>query len=319
MDCKKVKEQINRVLDGFEINDTIVLSHIKNCRKCLNEYNSVVKIKSSLYTQEKIKIPDNFNEMVWNKIGEPRPSVFDFIKKTFIPKPVFAAAATVVVLILILFGISFFKNKFFDVKKDHMVYNINKEDKTDKKIASVEKKADIKQEAKISKVETEKKQEIVALKINEEEQVIKGMEKKKDEEVVYNTFVRLPEDIKSSSATGEKVAIAEIKKAPDKIDTTDIRYLKEDFKVLNNVINPTKGEKVIIRYKIQGQCMVKIAVYDRNGELVQNLVKENKDKGVYESAWDGKDAKGNITGAGIYFIYLKTDIVEKKIKVLVVK
>lgn len=318
MNCKKAREQINRIFDGFEIKDAVVLSHIQSCKRCVKEYNAVLEMKNALFTKEKIKIPVNFNDRVWNKIGEPRPFVFDFMDKILIPKPVLAAA-TAVVLFLILFGISFVKNQFFNVKKDHMVYNINKEEKTDKNIASAEKKTNIKQQAKISEVETEKKQEIVTSKISEEKQVIQGTEKKKDEEVVYNTFVRLPEDIKSGSATGEKVAIAEVKKEPDKIETTDTRYLREDFKVLNNVINPAKSEKVIIRYRIQEQYPVKISVYDRNGEFVRVLVNENKNKGAYETAWDGKDSKGNIAGAGIYFIHLKTDITEKKIKVLVVK
>ncbi len=315
MDCKKVKEQINSILDGFEIKDTDTLLHIKKCKKCQKEYNTVLKIKNTLHTKEKIKIPANFNNMVWSKIGEPRPFVLDFLDKILIPKPVFATAM-VIILFLILFGIMFVRNKISDVKEGSFVYNINKEEKIHK---STEKKVTVQKETIVSVEETESKQEIASLDVKGEEQQIKKIEKQKDAQIEYNTYVRLPEDIKLSNVSGEKITSAEVKKEPDKIETTDVRYLREDYKVLNNVINPIKGEKVIIRYKVQNQCPVKIIVYDRNGELVYVLVNENKNNGVYEITWDGKDAKGNITGAGVYFIYLKTDITEKKIKVLVVK
>ncbi|MCX8092689.1 MAG: hypothetical protein N3E50_00820 [Candidatus Goldbacteria bacterium] len=316
MNCKKAKEQINKLFDGFEIKDEYVLSHIKSCRKCLNEYNAVLKIKNALNTKEKIKAPYDFNNRVWNKIGEPRPSVFDFMNKLLILKPAFAAAITLV-LFFVLLCVYNIKDNLFNVKKDNIVYNINKEDISDKKTIASEIKQVEKHEIKVSEINRPPQQENNSSEEKEKQIVIK--DKSKKEEVVYNTYIHQPEDIKSGKVTGEKIAVAEVKKEPNKIETSDIRYLREDYKIFNNIINPIKGEKVLIRYKIQNQCQVKIIIYDRNGELVRELVNENKNTGVYEATWDGRDAKGNISGAGIYYIYLKTDIVEKKIKTLVIK
>lgn len=312
MECKDVRNEINRVFDCGEIKDKTVIAHIKNCKNCLNEYNTVLKIKRSLFTKDKIKVTDNFNNMVWNKIGEPRPLFFDF---SFVLRPVFATAAA---LILILFGAIIIKNNYINTKKQNLVYNINKEDKEVKKTTPADKQIVEKQELKMAEIVKDTKEENTLISAGVK-QANKEIENKKDKEIVYNTFIRPQEDIKPGNVTGEKVSVAEVKKEPDKIETTDIRYLREDLKILNNIINPLKGENVIIRYKIQKQYPVKVAIYDRNGELVKHLVNENKDSGVYEVKWDGKDAKENIVAAGIYFIYLKTDLVEKKLKVLVVK
>jgi hypothetical protein len=321
MDCKKVKEQINRIFDGFEIKDTAVLSHIKRCKKCLNEYNAVIKIKDALYTKEKIKVPDNFNKMVWNKIGELPPSIFDF-NQIFAPKMVFAASF--IILFLIFLGIFIVKDKFININKEDFIYK--NERIAEKDLTAAEKKAmkqDIKtidlQEDK-KEIET-KKQEVVVLNVKDEKQLIKEkeIEQKKSEEISYDTYAYRAEDIKTINNNGQKITIAEIKKEPDKIETPDMKSTREDFKVLNNIINPTRDEKVVIQYKTQNAYPVKIIIYDRNGEVVTKLVDENKNPGVYETQWDGRDSKGRIAGAGIYFIYLKTDILEKRIKVLVVK
>jgi len=312
MECKDVRNEINRVFDCGEIKDKTILAHIKNCKNCLKEYNAVLKIKNALFTKDKIKLTDNFNNMVWNKIGEPRPAFFNF---SFILRPVFATA---VAFILILFGAIIFKNNHLDIEKQNLVYNINNKKNTEsKKFTPVDKQIDENQEIKTDKIVRETKEENTLISA-EVKQANKEIENK-DKEIVYNTFIPPQEDIKPGNITSKKISVAEVKKEPDKIETTDIRYLREDFTIINNIINPLKSENVVIRYKIQKQYPVKIVIYDRNGEVVKKLVNENKDPGVYEVKWDGKDEKEILVAAGIYFIYLKTDLVEKKLKVLVVK
>ena len=99
---------------------------------------------------------------------------------------------------------------------------------------------------------------------------------------------------------------------------------KENFKggdveIMSNVFNPLHGGSMKIRYIVRDGSDVSLIVYSRNGEAVRTLFKGFRQPGEYEQAWNGTDDSGAVLGADIYFVYIKTDLVEKKIKAAIVK
>jgi hypothetical protein len=85
------------------------------------------------------------------------------------------------------------------------------------------------------------------------------------------------------------------------LDFPNVFYLSQ------NHPNPFHS-KTTIQYSIRGNrkekkgdpIQVHLAVYDITGRLVETLVDEKKDSGVYQVVWDGKDQS-----SGIYFYRLQ--------------
>lgn len=61
-----------------------------------------------------------------------------------------------------------------------------------------------------------------------------------------------------------------------------------------------------ITYDIKSTCLVNIAVYDLQGQLINTLVNENKTNGKYETLWNGKDKTGKEVKKGLYLIRLES-------------
>ncbi|MDD2890721.1 MAG: FlgD immunoglobulin-like domain containing protein [bacterium] len=77
---------------------------------------------------------------------------------------------------------------------------------------------------------------------------------------------------------------------------------------LNNSPTPfTSG--TTIRYSINnGKTKdIQIGIYDITGSLVKQLVNGKQEPGNYMAYWDGKDARDNKVGAGIYFCVANID------------
>jgi len=51
-----------------------------------------------------------------------------------------------------------------------------------------------------------------------------------------------------------------------------------------------------------------MGIYDIHGRLIRTLINKNQKKGDYVEFWDGKNAKGTMVPAGIYFVILKSGI-----------
>ena len=91
-----------------------------------------------------------------------------------------------------------------------------------------------------------------------------------------------------------------------------------EIEVKNNVINGFKGERLVIQYRLDNEGQVEIRIYDRTGRPVVHFY-EKKPAGVYEFTWEGKDDSGSFLASGIYTVYIKTPLVEKKIKAAVIR
>lgn len=71
--------------------------------------------------------------------------------------------------------------------------------------------------------------------------------------------------------------------------------------------NPMTNNYTQISYTISQPNHASLRIYDVTGKLVRTLVNENKDSGVYNVIWDGRDTNNNEVNRGIYFYTLKTD------------
>jgi hypothetical protein len=90
--------------------------------------------------------------------------------------------------------------------------------------------------------------------------------------------------------------------------------------ILNNVINPVKGETTKLMYVLNNEGPVSIVVYDLNSDVVKVLKQETESSGTHTVTWDGKNENGKIVTRGVYFIRIRAPGIFNQIrKVLIVK
>ena len=70
-----------------------------------------------------------------------------------------------------------------------------------------------------------------------------------------------------------------------------------------NVPNPF-NPVTRIRYGLTGRFQVELAVYDVSGRRVRVLESAEREGGVYEVTWDGRDDRGVRVSSGVYFVRL---------------
>lgn len=85
----------------------------------------------------------------------------------------------------------------------------------------------------------------------------------------------------------------------------DVREATEDlpshFELLNNYPNPfNPSTHIRFQVNIRMQQLVKVRIYNTLGQLVQVLVVNVNEPGVYETLWDGTDLMGNPVPSGTY-------------------
>jgi hypothetical protein len=103
------------------------------------------------------------------------------------------------------------------------------------------------------------------------------------------------------------------------IDIQDVVRQRGGVTILDNVINPTRGETVKLSYQLPGAGMVNIMVFDLKGDIVDVLYRGRRDAGEYSTAWDGRNRGGRIVARGVYFIKVVAPGIDEVRKVLVVK
>ncbi|MCD6123327.1 MAG: hemagglutinin, partial [Spirochaetales bacterium] len=103
------------------------------------------------------------------------------------------------------------------------------------------------------------------------------------------------------------------------IPIRDIVRQKAGVTILNNVINPTRGEKTVINYTTARSGLVTVQVFNLEGDIVQILHRGRQVKGEYLFAWDGRNRGGRIVARGVYFIRVVGPGIDEIRKVLIVK
>lgn len=101
--------------------------------------------------------------------------------------------------------------------------------------------------------------------------------------------------------------------------TARMKYTESRTRIRNNLINPTKGEKTTVEYKIEKDSAVEIIIYNVNGNLVRYEKTEAKSPGTYSFEWDGRDDNGTVAGSGVYSIKIKTSYYREDQRAVVLK
>ena len=99
----------------------------------------------------------------------------------------------------------------------------------------------------------------------------------------------------------------------------DLRAQRGDVTILNNVINPLRGEKTGLYYTLSNAGYVTITVFDLKGDIVNVLYRGQRAAGEYSTTWDGRNRGGRVVARGLYFIKVVGPDVNEIRKVLVVK
>jgi len=85
-----------------------------------------------------------------------------------------------------------------------------------------------------------------------------------------------------------------------------------------NAPNPFNGSTVL-RYDVEREQPVKLAIYSLSGQQVISLVDAVQAPGNYESIWDGRDSDGRRLASGLYLARLLGDGVVETRKVLLIR
>jgi hypothetical protein len=89
--------------------------------------------------------------------------------------------------------------------------------------------------------------------------------------------------------------------------------------ILNNVINPERGDKTMLNWTLAKGGSVNINVFTLDGKIVKTLFRGRGEAGDHYVEWDGKNNGGNIVARGIYFIRIVAPDIDEIRKVSVVK
>lgn len=99
----------------------------------------------------------------------------------------------------------------------------------------------------------------------------------------------------------------------------DVIEQTDRITILDNVIDPTKGEKAELQYVLTKSGMITIQVFNLAGDLVDILQRGHQAAGEYTTAWDGRNRAGRIVARGIYFVRFTGPGIDQYRKVMVVK
>ena len=90
--------------------------------------------------------------------------------------------------------------------------------------------------------------------------------------------------------------------APWSFSVQEVVYQRGGVTILNNVINPTQGEKTNILYMLDRDGMVRVQVFTLGGDLIDVLFAGRQTAGSHTISWGGTNRSGTIVARGIYFI-----------------
>lgn len=78
------------------------------------------------------------------------------------------------------------------------------------------------------------------------------------------------------------------------------------FELGQNYPNPFNAH-TRIDYQIPRQCLVRITIFNVQGQEVKNLVNEEQAAGYHAISWNGQDNRGHRVGSGIYICQMKAE------------
>jgi hypothetical protein len=330
MNCRECREKLEGLLESqglpAKLTDTEMQKHISGCPSCSKEYRAITALKKGYAANERTTPPADFNEGVWEKIGQPAPSLFEKIFGTaFTPGFALQAAATAAAFVFLVI----MAQKTF-VKNEVVNKTVAKAVKTEKQMAvkpvvqspgvAGKKPLNVPAPVEMARVQATPQptagQYIEPVKVAKAgEGPGKGPEKSSKQGNVYMANPATQPPVTSSgSQAGPGVSEAGINKNPG-----FLQKLSKPVVIESNVFNPGQGGALHIKYEVGKSAPVTIIVYNLKGEPVAQLVKAQKEAGVYEETWAGYDDNKTPLPSGKYIIYIKTDLTEQKVKAAIVK
>jgi hypothetical protein len=106
---------------------------------------------------------------------------------------------------------------------------------------------------------------------------------------------------------------------PFSFSVTNITTQRGGVTILNNVINPDRGERTYVNYMLSRGGRVTIQVFTLDGTLVKVLEQTSREAGNYGISWDGKNNGGRPVARGLYFIRVVAPDIDEIRKVMIVK
>jgi len=98
-----------------------------------------------------------------------------------------------------------------------------------------------------------------------------------------------------------------------------VRQQRGGVTILNNVINPTTGERTALQVVLDEAGPMTATVFTLDGDVVKRLYNDRQAAGTYTYYWDGKNNAGKPVARGIYFIRVVAKGIDEIRKVLVVR
>ncbi|MDR0601222.1 MAG: T9SS type A sorting domain-containing protein, partial [Treponema sp.] len=106
---------------------------------------------------------------------------------------------------------------------------------------------------------------------------------------------------------------------PWSYDVHNVRLQRGGVTILNNVINPTKDEKVYIRYHLVNGGRVTVQVFTLDGNMIKVLFRGSRPQGEWIDVWDGKNNGRRPVARGMYFVRVVGPDIDEIRKIMVVK
>lgn len=103
------------------------------------------------------------------------------------------------------------------------------------------------------------------------------------------------------------------------VKTKSITDQRGGVTILNNVINATNGEKVVVKVDNPSNGKLNVIVMTIDGNIISYLNRASTAAGTYYYSWDGKNKSGNKVARGMYFIRVVGNGIDETRKVMVVK
>jgi hypothetical protein len=107
--------------------------------------------------------------------------------------------------------------------------------------------------------------------------------------------------------------------APWAVALRDVAAQRGGVTIMNNVINPDRGERTELRYELDRSGMVTIQVFTLAGSIVEILQRGTQSAGTHSVLWDGTNRGGRSVARGVYFIKIVAPGISETRKVLVVR
>lgn len=324
MECREVKKLIRDAGSGELASNAGLLAHIKACGSCSVKYGFILKMSRAAAMKESMRLPAGFEDKVWDRIGEPIPSILSSLRNSFLRKWAYAAVAAAAVVIC-----------FTVILKNGRPANnagelAVKPPATAPAVAAVVKNG-------ITNIteDVQAGQKTGAPAVLAEN----NTPLQKDVAGVPTAVIEAPKEaIYPKTAAGAYAGAAQAPAAiappagngPGQVKYASVEeeltatFKKEDeirgdIAVFNNIFHPLKGEVVTIKYRVKDAGKVIVIVYDRKGKVIKRIYSGDRAAGIYTETWNGKDENGITAANGVYIIYIKAGSLESKVKTAIIK